>query len=146
MIWLLILVVLAVGYGLFVWLGHQDIPLDDRSQSERRFFAGPVAMSAPERRAIERLQQGGWWRGFGSGSSGGGKYCYLTALGWESVDELEEARDRAEKIIREQFPERCVEGAGSVFTVTDFNDHPDTTLDDVLLVLEKAAIEAESQL
>lgn len=38
-------------------------------------------------------------------------------------------------VIEEQYPER-VGGVG----VSRFNDHPDTTLDDVVRVLEKAAI------
>lgn len=44
------------------------------------------------------------------------------------------------EVIAAEFPER-VGGVG----VSRFNDHPDTTLDDVVLVMEKAAIRKDEQ-
>lgn len=41
-------------------------------------------------------------------------------------------------IVEEQFPERFYDDGDIVSTVTHFNDHKDTTLDDIRLVLEKA--------
>lgn len=41
-----------------------------------------------------------------------------------------------EKVVREQFADRVPTGGGTV--IPYFNDHPDTTLNDVILVLEKA--------
>jgi len=45
------------------------------------------------------------------------------------------------RLIREHFPERSPHWPSA----TCFNDHPDTTLDDVILVLEKAAIQYDEQ-
>lgn len=45
--------------------------------------------------------------------------------------------DIVTKIVREQFPGR---DKGTGFTIANFNDHRDTTYDDVIMVLEKASI------
>lgn len=42
---------------------------------------------------------------------------------------------------REQFPERWTKAMDMSLTI--FNDHPDTTEEDVILVMEKAAIKME---
>lgn len=44
-----------------------------------------------------------------------------------------------DKIASEQFPDR-VNGERPLRAIAAFNDHPDTTLDDVRVVLEKADI------
>lgn len=57
------------------------------------------------------------------------------------------------KVAGEQFPERKgsrytdseLHGNSSAFCFADFNDHPDTTEDDVIMVFEKAAILLDEQ-
>ena len=44
------------------------------------------------------------------------------------------------EVIREQFPERF----GAV-GASRFNDHPDTTVEDVILVMDKAAVRKDEQ-
>lgn len=48
-------------------------------------------------------------------------------------DRLSEIRETAEQVIAEQFPERRVD------SIADFNDHPDTTIGDIEMVLDKTA-------
>jgi hypothetical protein len=87
-----------------------------------------------------------------------GQYCGMGALGKamgltdEQVYDSEmdkspfsEWRVQGEimsRVAEEQFPERITtKGTGISFPV--FNDHPSTTEDDVILVMEKAAIKFE---
>jgi hypothetical protein len=112
-----------------------------------------------ERKAIEVLAERGWNQGGLVGA--GGRVCALGALsiacyGNPHLDTegmthsartsahqaMGEAWLQAADVVKEQFPERVV-GVGTDLPLARFNDHPDTTLDDVILVLEKAAVRAE---
>lgn len=54
-----------------------------------------------------------------------------------------QAKDLLMEVIREQFPERLKRFSENIPT---FNDHPDTTFEDVRLVIEKAAIKEQEQI
>jgi hypothetical protein len=49
------------------------------------------------------------------------------------------------EIIREQFPDRANPAHAPADAVTMFNDHDDTTWDDIEMVLEKAIVRVEEQ-
>jgi hypothetical protein len=44
------------------------------------------------------------------------------------------------KIVEEQYPDRLFDDEEDLVPAARFNDHPDTTLDDVVAVLEKAEV------
>lgn len=95
-----------------------------------------------EREAIEVLKTVGWGKGLYVSSDG--KRCLMGAISRASITQpmsnVRRTLTNIEDIILEQFPERFI----SLGAITpNFNDHPDTTLEDVILVLEKAAIRAE---
>lgn len=87
-----------------------------------------------------------WNKGSATQNWGEGKTCLL---GWKSIALHgtvakayidDEYNSKIASIISEQFPERInnkVKGENE-YTITHFNDHDDTTLDDIRLVLEKA--------
>jgi hypothetical protein len=65
----------------------------------------------------------------------------------ESVDEATEARKFMDAVASEQFPERAVVLEGGVKgTFAMFNDHSDTTEDEVVAVMEKAAVLLDEQI
>lgn len=93
-------------------------------------------------------------------------FCMLGALGWAYdaeprifetgwLDDTEEAVNHPEllkavttvaEVIKEQFPDRLRESTPIhqiPCFVPSFNDHEDTTLSDVVLVLEKAAVKLD---
>lgn len=94
------------------------------------------------RKTLEHLGQSGWHKG-GSGNSIDG-YCLGVALGqtcraansWEDNCYYKHVSDVVEAVIAEQFPDRY----DSSERFSHFNDHDDTTIEDIALVLEKAAI------
>lgn len=77
--------------------------------------------------ALELLRRDGWYKGPAMGKAKcTAVACYMAGA----------QRDFAvvRAVVMEQFPDR---GNGSI---VDFNDHPDTTFEDIELVLTKAAI------
>ena len=104
------------------------------------------------REAIQVLARTGWTKDTFSDETG--RHCLQGAL--YEAHGLEAASERAwrpvqgdfaddvrllNRVIEEQYPERM----GAV-GVSRFNDHPETTLDDVVLVLEKAAVQRDELL
>lgn len=65
-----------------------------------------------------------------------GPVCLLGAFA--RVSSRSEGLTTLNKVIGEQFPERLPQPTGWYSVVPTFNDHPDTTLDDVILCCEKA--------
>lgn len=104
------------------------------------------------REAMRVLGRAGWTKDAFTDESG--RHCLQGALyeahGTCAVDDQqvgrpvtgELARDLrlVNEVIRDQFPER----AGGV-GASRFNDHPQTTVDDVIAVLEKAAVRKDEQ-
>lgn len=107
------------------------------------------------RKAIEVLAARGWHQGEYEDEAG--RVCFYGALnlamGFDSCHEVNDDVTKvgltAEVIVREQFADRLKLASGQVGNtggqVVEFNDHPDTTLADVLLVLEKTAIKLDEQ-
>lgn len=94
----------------------------------------------------ERLLTHGWWKSaFGNEE---GPNCLAGAAIQVREDRIDlcylDGSDLI-AVIKEQFPERMRAHTYDVGwgDVTDFNDWSDTTLEDVLLVLDKAARKAE---
>lgn len=88
--------------------------------------------------AIDHVRRG-WIKGYYFGEDGG--VCLVGGLSAASQRDVASVeRDLEDSvlpaIIREQFPARA-EGIGTDL-IESFNDHEDTTVDDVILVLEKA--------
>lgn len=92
----------------------------------------------------------GWVKGtLGSWSWPDGGVCLVGAIrrvlffnpAGYYVGGMRNAQGVMERIVREQFPERVRHMGGTV--TPRFNDHPDTTLDDVILVCEKARANAD---
>lgn len=92
------------------------------------------------RRALEVLARTGWTKH--AFTDDGGRHCLQGAL-YDAYGvcpdrvsgELAQDVRLVNETIEEQYPERF----GAV-GISRFNDHPETTLDDVIRVLEKAAI------
>jgi hypothetical protein len=106
-----------------------------------------------ERKAIEVLQNRGLAKGILE--DGEGRMCAIGALSFALCGdarsplcywnpELWEVACRASRIANEQYPER--RPASGYFSLAAFNDHPDTTQEDVERVLAKSAIGAEEQI
>jgi len=72
----------------------------------------------------------GWWE-----RNGKTPCCLFIA-----IDDPIVAKIVAE-VVREQYPDRC--GDSRSWPIAPFNDHPDTTFDDIRLVCEKAKIALE---
>ncbi len=70
-----------------------------------------------------------------------GEQCIVTALGLTALGPDQEVFGAIRSTIREQYPERCPPGDGANSTIVYFNDHPDTTFDDIEAVMVKAALE-----
>ena len=91
---------------------------------------------------LDRLREKGWMKGsFGPTHGpnclvGASQNVPLPGIGWERLC------DRVDMVVKEQYPERR---KGSLATVPNFNDHPDTTFSDVERVLEKAAVKWEEE-
>lgn len=97
--------------------------------------------------AIDILRRGGWTKN--TFTDEGGRHCLQGALheahglrpfderhvGLPVSEELASDVRLVNEVIHAQFPER----AGGV-GVSRFNDHPSTTVDDVVRVMEKAAV------
>jgi hypothetical protein len=103
-------------------------------------------MSAREdaRTAIAMLRERGWSKG--SAIDGEGRVCMAVALNDGEVKVTPEGfwRNGATwytvlRLIAEMYPGRVKH-----LTVADFNDHPDTTLEDIMLVLKHMAEEGDS--
>jgi len=94
------------------------------------------------RKALERLP-GRWYKG-GLGD-GAGNWCGIGHL--QEVAPFRNAHDygqqQMDKVAEEQYPDRLGSKDGAGFQLVPFaafNDHPDTTEDEVIAVMEKAAI------
>jgi hypothetical protein len=92
-----------------------------------------------ERDALQLLGERGWCKRTFEDQSG--RMCLFGALSAAHTAAIEQGHpmdrawlNRVRGVVQEQFPNRTT-GA-----LMSFNDHPDTTVDDVVLVLEKAAI------
>lgn len=104
------------------------------------------------REAIKVLSRTGWTKD--SFTDQGGRHCLQGALyeshGLRPFDgrqvgvplsrELVDDVRLVNEVVEDQFPER-VGGVG----VSRFNDHPQTTLEDVIRVMEKAAIRKDER-
>lgn len=104
------------------------------------------------REAIRVLSRTGWTKDAFTDASG--RHCLQGALyqahGERPFDERQVGHPVSgglavdvrlvNEVIVTEFPDR----SGSI-GVSRFNDHPDTTLDDVLLVMEKAAVRKEER-
>lgn len=114
-----------------------------------------------EREALEVLKSGGWAKG---AYNIGNTHCLVGALRKAAVGtsstidilrktgeascapklrSIDEATVRVATVLSEQYPDRFDPNFN---TIPHFNDHPDTTFEDVERVLSKAAILAEEQL
>lgn len=107
-----------------------------------------------ERKAIEVLAERGWGKGAYLEPHTGnvcGLGAIAIAVGMNDCDinrgtlfnppaEFDAHRKHLDDIATEQFPDRIGTGWFGFF---GFNDHPDTNIEDVLLVLEKAAVRAD---
>lgn len=83
----------------------------------------------------ERLKQRGWKKG--SRGNALGPNCLMGANVYLPQGQtVSSFRAGILPVIIEQFPERKDEDG--YYSVVAFNDHADTTLDDVLMVLDKA--------
>jgi hypothetical protein len=95
-----------------------------------------------ERDAIVKLSEKGWIKGVSRSSKG---VCLMGAV-FDALEQrgvsvwIDEIAPNLTKVIEEQFPDR-LPGIGyeSAHPVPYFNDHPDTVIEDVVLVLEKSA-------
>ena len=100
------------------------------------------------RRTAEVLEQHGWHHG-GFLCDTNGAMCVEGALNFakcgnpkiycQDDTDWQIAFDLLVSISAEQFPERMVEDDGMLFPST-LNNHPNTKLDDIFLVLDKAAV------
>jgi hypothetical protein len=92
---------------------------------------------------IDRLKAGWRKKAFGYTEQATGGVCLVGAVAYvHQTGSCEEAEwlvkeSPAPTVVHEHFPERSWDYAGAD-AVEMFNDHPDTTLDDVILVCEKA--------
>jgi hypothetical protein len=62
---------------------------------------------------------------------------------WGEILEIKKVMD---KVAGEQYPERALDGDSIVPHFPFFNDHPDTTEDEVIAVMEKAAVRWEERI
>lgn len=97
-----------------------------------------------EREAIAVLARHGW-RGIGKPASPrDGRPCVFVAMGrtggLSDVAGFDAAVERVAAVIREQYPERTMDRLFHEQVLFRFNDHPDTTVEDVILVLTKASV------
>lgn len=79
----------------------------------------------------------------------GDTYFFFKENDADAQDEWERANKLLTKIAREQFPERW-EGLNErqqmlADSIPYFNDHPETTEEDMILVFEKAAVEWDEE-
>ncbi len=109
-----------------------------------------------ERKAIEQLRTRGHCKGMLSNPRW--EVCALGALysalygvpvyGHQDVEETHpEVMQRLHRIVEEQYPDRLAGVSDDGYSILSaFNDHPDTTTEDVERVFTKSAIEAEEQI
>lgn len=112
-----------------------------------------MTMTNTIREALRVLARGGWTKDTFADEAG--RHCLQGALfeahGWSPLSRRGTGRALAgelaadvrlvNEVIAAQFPERFG-GVGA----SRFNDHPDTVLDDVVAVMEKAAVRKEERL
>ena len=98
----------------------------------------------PIREALKNLP-GHWYQGDMENEDG----TACCGLGWLaraesnynlSIMEKIDSGDFMDKVAFEQYPDRAVDPEGDLRYFAAFNDHPDTTEDEVIAVMEKAAI------
>lgn len=115
------------------------------------------------RKAIEALDKYGWHKGNWQGMDG--SVCGYGAIRMSAYnggffntmcgdfeasrladEQVHQAHRIASKIALEQFPERfALVGGQRLRGFAIFNDHENTTLDEVILVLEKTAIKLDEE-
>lgn len=93
-------------------------------------------------KALQNLP-GHWYQG-GLGD-GKGNYCgigHVSNASFNQYRAVDYATSLMNEVALEQYPDRF-EGDTSMVPFAVFNDHPDTTEADVIMVMEKAAIKME---
>jgi hypothetical protein len=104
------------------------------------------------RSAADLIRTGGLARG--QLKDGQGAHCVVAAIlavgassndGWSGLDTG--CWERLDRLAGEMHPDRAHHEGGSPHTsrLVNFNNHPDTTAEDVITVLEKAAIALEER-
>lgn len=81
-----------------------------------------------------------WGKGF---TSNNGRFCLVGACGMarSNYSECDKAIRKLEEVITRKFPERAETQFSSVHDrVINFNDHPDTTFEEVCQVIEEAGV------
>jgi hypothetical protein len=99
-------------------------------------------------KVLDKIKEIGWHQGNYVNSDEDGNLIGVCMIGAFRKAELYEWSNwefanpafymPVEEVIKEQFPDRLI--YSGMEGIPAFNDHEDTTLDDVLLVLEKASI------
>jgi hypothetical protein len=93
------------------------------------------------RNALHNLDARGWNKGSGTGFNG--EWCMAVAMHMDNFliiagridpEDLYHAYEEAWQVIGELYPERYTQGVP--YAIGDFNDHPDTTEEDVRRVLK----------
>ena len=102
-----------------------------------------VETDNPYKKVLDRLRQRGWHKGsFGDRR---GPNCLVGAHMQTHCSTIKQFKQWTEDIIGiilVQYPDRI---NGSMAEIPNFNDHPDTTFEDVERVLEKAAVKWEEE-
>lgn len=98
----------------------------------------------PIREAAKRLR-GAWYQGDmenedGTACCGLGWVARVErSMGLDIMDKIETG-DLMDTVAFEQYPDRAIDDNGDLRYFAAFNDHPDTTEDEVIAVMEKAAV------
>ncbi len=71
---------------------------------------------------------------------------YMTSSGVFTPRSRDAVKEAAAAVIAAQFPERYVISSRAGVATVKFNDHPDTTAEEVIAVLEKAAAGLEGSM
>ncbi len=99
------------------------------------------------RQAAELLRTRGWAQGRAQDSQGRlclwGAILVATALQQDRLTVRDEAVSGVDRVVVEQYPERL--GGSYAYAAIQFNDNPVTCLDEVLAVLDKAAVLADEE-
>jgi hypothetical protein len=121
----------------------------------------PTEVADVLRRALAVLRERGLVKGHMQTADG--RVCSYGAMSialvgqadWQSVSKREReaqrgvgkpAQDLLEEVIAEQWPDRVGHAVDNCWAVVDFNNHPDTTQDDVEKAFEKAIARAEEMI
>lgn len=103
------------------------------------------------RQTLAALRENGWIKNYLCASNGvcinGAVNIATTGNAMRFISngagELKGVREIIYKIVKEQFPERAAKVHWRRMSPHEFNNHPDTTFEDMEMVLEKAILIAE---